>query len=64
MQKPKERRKLVEVDTVIKTIMDLNIFDRNIVENLDQMSILTKLFPYFKYEFISAGAPIFHYGIL
>ena len=42
--------------------MDLNIFNRTIVENLDQKSILTKLMPFFKYELFPAGGPIFHYG--
>lgn len=40
----------------------MDIFDKYVVENLDPKNVITKLVPFFKYECIPAGSPIFHYG--
>ncbi len=42
--------------------MEMDIFDKYVVENLDPKNVITKLLPFFKYECIPAGSPIFHYG--
>lgn len=61
VEKPHDARTPVEINHLVKRIIEMDIFDKYVLENLDPKSVLTKLVPFFKYQQIPAGSPIFHY---
>ena len=62
MAKPADTRTPKEIDRLISKLIDMDIFDKSLLENLDAKPVVRKLIPFLKYEQFPAGVPIFHYG--